>query len=233
MQYLLLGFAALVLGLLALRYLSRAQPGRLARSLVQGLGLVLIVLAALMAARGVAMAAAMLASLGAWLLLSPQRLAGSMPPDDGQRSRVVTDYLEMELDHDSGAMEGRVRKGVFEGRRLDAMAPAELALLWQDCRFDDPPSARLVEAYLDHVHPTWREDLARAEEEPGVGGKMGPDEAYEILGLEPGATADDIRRAHRELMVKLHPDKGGSSYLAAKVNEAKDLLLERASGDKG
>ena len=102
--------------------------------------------------------------------------------------------------------------------------PAELAMLWRDCRFADPKSAQLIEAWLDRTHPTWREDMARAESEPGAGGIMTRDEAYEILGLAPGAGAEDIRRAHRDLMKKLHPDDGGSGYLAAKINEAKDVL---------
>ena len=106
------------------------------------------------------------------------------------------------------------------------MSPAEMAQLWQDCRFADPQSAQLIEAYLDRAHPSWREDMARAQSaEAGPGGIMTRDEAYEVLGLRPGSSEDDIRRAHRELMLKLHPDRGGSSYLAAKINQAKDVLL--------
>ena len=135
----------------------------------------------------------------------------------------------MELDHDSGAMRGRVLKGFFAGRDLEDLKPVELAHLWQDCRFNDPQSAQLVEAYLDRVHPSWRDDMARGEAEHSHGpdGKMTAAQALEILGLQPNASDDDIRRAHRELMLKLHPDRGGSTYLAAKINEAKDVLLAR------
>ena len=116
----------------------------------------------------------------------------------------------------------------FAGRSIDRLKPVELAHLWQDCRFVDPQSAQLVEAYLDRIHPTWREDLARAEADApkGTDGRMTREEALDILGLDQGATEEQIRRAHRDLMLKLHPDRGGSTYLAAKINEAKDVALD-------
>ena len=116
---------------------------------------------------------------------------------------------------------------MFAGRDLASLGPADLGLLWQDCRHTDHQSAQLVEAYLDRIHPTWREDMARGESDMSRGpdGRMTEDEALEILGLEPGADEDAIRRAHRELMLRLHPDRGGSTYLAAKINEAKDVAL--------
>ena len=164
-------------------------------------------------------------------MLAPKSIRpfGGTGPDRqaGNASTVRTDHLEMELDHDSGTMRGRILKGFFKGRRLESLRPVELAHLWQDCRFVDPQSAQLVEAYLDRVLPTWREDMARAEAQApkGSDGRMTRGEALEILGLDSTATADDIRRAHRELMLKLHPDRGGSTYLAAKINEAKDVAL--------
>src|SRR5690606_3867757 len=114
------------------------------------------------------------------------------------------------------------------GRDISTLGPADLGLLWQDCRHTDPQSAQIIEAYLDRIHSTWREDMARGESDMsrGPGGRMTQEEALEILGLSAGADGDAVRRAHRELMKKLHPDRGGSTYLAAKINEAKDVALD-------
>jgi hypothetical protein len=145
----------------------------------------------------------------------------------GQVSRVSSDYVEMELDHDSGAMRGRILKGRMEGVTLEALdVPALMSLLPEI----DEESRALLMAYLDRREPTWREhaDAGATAGSANVDrGKMTEEEAYQVLGVEPGASAADIGRAHRALMKKLHPDQGGSTYLAARVNEAKDLLLKR------
>lgn len=227
MHALLLGFAALVIVLFLLHSFTSANTGRLARQIRLAVGALLMVIALALIVRGAAAYGLPIATFALWLLLRPARSGGAMPSGPGQMSQVRTSHLEMELDLESGTMRGRVLKGVFEGRELDSMAPAELALLWQDCRFEDPQSAQLIEAYLDRIHPSWREDMARSESEVGHGGRMTVDEAADILGVAPDADASEIRRAHRDLMKKLHPDRGGSSYLATKINEAKDILLER------
>ena len=224
MHPLLLGFAVLVIVLLFIHSLTRANVGQVARQLRLAGGTILLGIAIALAVRGALGYAMPLGAYALWLLF--RRPAGvAAPASSGQTSQIRTAHLEMELDIDSGAMRGTVLKGVFEGRDIESMAPAELALLWQDCRFEDPQSAQLLEAYLDRIHPSWREDMARAEGEDGAGGRMTAEEAYDILGVKPGASHDEIRRAHRELMKKLHPDRGGSSYLATKINEAKDFLL--------
>jgi hypothetical protein len=153
--------------------------------------------------------------------------SGRTQRSPGQTSRVTTDYLEVELEHDTGEIRGRVLKGAYAGRDLEALTPIETARLWQDCRFADPQSAQILEAYLDRVHPSWRDDLARAEGEPPSGSRerMTRAQALQVLGLAEGATEAEIRRAHRELMLRMHPDRGGSTYLAATINEAKDVLL--------
>jgi DnaJ-domain-containing protein 1 len=136
----------------------------------------------------------------------------------------------MELDHDTGAMDGTVLAGNWAGRRLGTLDDAALQDLLAECRRSDPDGARLLEAYLDRRSPGWREDAERDDHaRPGrpAAGSMTEEEAYEVLGLAPGAGPDEIRRAHRALMKKLHPDQGGSTYLAARVNQAKEILLSR------
>ena len=228
MQYLLLGLAALLLFLLAARAYTMANPHVLARQLRIGVGVAALAGAGILVLRGLVGYAISLATLGAWLLWGhgAPGFPGRTHKAPGQTSRVTTEHLEVELDHDSGDIHGRILKGFFAGRRLEDLKPVELARLWQDCRFSDPQSAQIVAAYLDRLHPSWREDMARQGGPSTEGeGRMTREEALEILGLAQGASEDDIRHAHRELMMKLHPDRGGSTYLAAKINEAKDILL--------
>jgi DnaJ domain len=133
----------------------------------------------------------------------------------------------MELDHDSGALRGRILAGRHQGAALDDLDVPTLISLLSEIDEDSIP---LLAAYLDRRQPRWREhapgDAAAANgSRPSRGRKMTAEEAYQILGIQPGATAQDIAGAHRSLIKKLHPDQGGSTYLAAQINEAKDILI--------
>ncbi len=147
-----------------------------------------------------------------------------------QQSTVNTRYLRMTLDHQSGALSGLVLEGAYKGRRLSELDLEQLLELLGECR-GDGQSAAVLEAYLDREHPdTWRERFTEQGGRAGagaraVGAAMSRDEAYQVLGLEPGADEQAIVAAHRRLMQKLHPDRGGSTFLAAKINQAKDVLL--------
>lgn len=238
MQYFLLGLVVLLLALMASNKFVAANPASMARHLRTGGGVLALGVGGILAYRGMAPYAMWLAALGAWMLFG-QRLprgwpGGAARTDDSRVSRVTTDFLEVELEHDSGAMRGRVIKGFFRGRDLESMRPVEVAHLWSDCQFEDPQSAQILEAYLDRIHPTWRDDMARGDRSNGAddgardtAGRrvMSLEEARDILGVTVDASEDDIRAAHKRLMLKLHPDRGGSHTLAAKVNEAKDVLL--------
>ena len=152
--------------------------------------------------------------------------AGGAGRSAGQASRVRSDYLDMTLDHDSGELSGRIVAGPHAGRSLDEFDLAQLTAMISGF---DAESVSLLESYLDRRFPAWREhaqrDAAGGQSRHAASGKMTDEEAYQILGLQPGAGRDEISRAHRGLMKKLHPDQGGSTYLAARVNEAKDTLL--------
>ena len=159
------------------------------------------------------------------------RLRAARGPSPGQASEVETRFLRMTLDHDSGEMTGRVTEGRFAGRALEELELDDLIALWAECRAEDAQSAAVLEAYLDRTQgEAWREAAARGgagagPRAPGAAGTMSREEACEILGIEPGASRKAIHDAHRRLMQKVHPDHGGSNYLAAKINQAKALLL--------
>jgi hypothetical protein len=161
---------------------------------------------------------------------SRQRAAAGPRPSAGAAggsSSVDTAFLHMELDHASGGMAGRVLAGRFAGRNLADLVFAELLELHRACA-GDPSSLAVLEAYLDRTQPAdWRARAEAAErpEPPPSGGGMTRERAYQILGLAPGASEEAIRSAHRRLMMKNHPDHGGSAYIAAEINRARDLLL--------
>tara|TARA_R100001143_G_scaffold32201_2_gene31083 strand:+ start:7958 stop:8728 length:771 start_codon:yes stop_codon:yes gene_type:complete len=160
--------------------------------------------------------------------------AGSGPAGSGGRrsgsSTVKTDWLAMELQHSTGAMDGRVLQGQFQGKRLSQLGLPDLLELAQESQ-DDADTLQLLEAYLDRMHPDWREQGDPASGQTGGerahhdSDTMSESLALEILGLETGATREEIVAAHRRLMQKLHPDRGGSPYLAQRLNEARDVLL--------
>lgn len=164
-----------------------------------------------------------------------RRLFGNLNgPRAGSHSDVKTRYLRMTLEHDTGVLRGTVLEGAHQGRNLDEMSLAGLIDLLRECRVHDPESATILETYLDRVHGAeWRtagagDGAGAAGGGPGgapSGGTMTREQAYEILGLQPGASEEEIREAHRRLLKAYHPDRGGSTWLAAQINMAKDMLL--------
>jgi DnaJ-like protein len=232
MPTLLLGIVILILVLWGLHVLARADPKRVARILRTTGGVSALIGAAGLAATGrfgfaVPLGIAGLALLDLWPGM-PAGFGRRWNKTPGQVSRVRTAFLEMELDHDTGAMRGRVLAGRHEGAQFDALDVSALTGLLGEI---DEESRALLAAYLDRRDSGWRENAdlgAAAGHGPAPrGGPMTQEEAYQVLGLQAGASAAEIGRAHRALMKKLHPDQGGSTYLAARVNQAKDVLLRR------
>lgn len=160
-------------------------------------------------------------------------------PKGGQQSEVDTRYLRMTLDHDTGDMDGEVREGQFRGQTLSKLKLGELIELWRECAREDEQSRGVLESYLDRAHTEWRDvvgegaasdDADRARgggESPWTRNSMSVEEALEVLGLESEASNSDVESAYRNEMKRAHPDQGGSDWMAAKVNQARDVLLNR------
>jgi len=153
---------------------------------------------------------------------------GARGPSQGQKSEVETRYLRMTLNHDTGEMDGDILEGKHQGKRLSDLGFSDLLNLLQECRREDAQSAAVLEAFLDrNFADEWRDsETERGRSGVEGDGKMSQEEAREILGVGADATREQIIEAHRHLMQKLHPDRGGSTYLAAKINEAKRVLLK-------
>lgn len=234
MQYLFIIIGALAGLLLLLRWASMADPKLLAWvvRVVAGIVGVLLIVVLVLVGRWTWIAYALPFLLPFYFHWRSRRIRAknSGGPSPGQTSEVRTRYLNMSLDHDTGEMSGTVTSGTYAGREVGSLNLAELLDLLAECEADED-SVRVLEAFLDRTHgPAWRaegeaEAEAGAKRGGGWGGAMTFEEAWEILGLEPGAGEDEIKEAHRRLMAKMHPDRGGSTYLAAKLNQAKDLLL--------
>ena len=232
MPYLILAVAVVIGLILLIRGIQGTDPRVLLRIFKWTFAILGLGIATYLTVTGRIGYAAAIAAFFLPVLLRARRIAQAARsfrgPSPGQSSDVETAYLRMSLDHDTGELQGTVLEGPFRGRLVDELSLEELLALLRDCRVNDAQSAELLESYLDRVHGAeWRggDSGAQAGGNAADGRPMTVDEAYEILGLRRGADADEIRDAHRRLMLKIHPDQGGSTYLAAKINQAKDFLL--------
>jgi hypothetical protein len=155
-------------------------------------------------------------------------LGRSFPPFSGGKRGPTVD---MEFD-DFGVRDGAVRVGPFAGSKLSELSKSQCLALYAQCRGENAQTLLALEAYFDRRFPGWRvtaQDDADARRGGGIrrAGEMSEQEAYETLGLRRGASADEIVRAHRTLMKERHPDHGGTTDGAARLNQAKDRLLRR------
>ncbi|WP_230532166.1 DnaJ domain-containing protein [Microvirga roseola] len=217
------------------RIYAKSDTAALNRAAKVAGGVMALGAAAVLGAKGNLGMALLLGGFGAWALgWSGLRIPGPwgrFQNSVGRSSRIRSAMIEMEIDHATGAVEGTVLAGPMTGRRLSSLTPSDLRRLYEECSALDPEGIPLLEAHLDRRFAGWREDAqgdrdtrTRAHAQSGA---MTKDEAYQILGLEPGASLDEIRQAHRSLIKKLHPDQGGTAYLAARVNQAREILLSR------
>jgi DnaJ-domain-containing protein 1 len=238
MPTLIAGAVAVIVIYSLLQMFRAANPAVLARAVKIGGGILSLAVAAFTGIKGELAVAVPLGIFGAGLLgWSPFGASGfgnisgmfgrsGAQRSPGQTSRVRSQFLDMRLDHDNGALSGEIVAGPNAGRSLDEFDLPRLTAMMAGF---DAESVALLESYLDRRFPAWRQhaqgNAAGGQGRPAASGKMTDEEAYQILGLQPGAGRDEIGRAHRGLMKKLHPDQGGSTYLASRVNEAKDTLL--------
>jgi len=231
--------AVLTLAVVAIRFFAAASP----HDLAQALRAFVATFAALLGS-GLVYAGRFgfaVAALGATAYAVRAFRKGRRPPDPFETAEtrdaghdddptVRTATLEMRLDPTTGTLDGEIRRGRFRGRRLSSLPLAALTTLLDEVRRDDPESEPLLEAFLDRRHAGWRADAeteseGNAADDPGLA--MTERRALEILGLEPGAGEEDVKAAHRRLMAHVHPDRGGSTYLAAQLDAARAYLLER------
>ena len=238
MPTLIAGVIAVIVLYTLLQMFRAANPIVLARAIKISGGVVSLAVAAFTGIKGELAVAIPLGIFGAGLLgwspfgpsgfgnFSGMFGGGSAQRSPGQTSHVRSQFLDMILDHDSGTLSARIVAGPYAGHSLDEFDLPQLTAMISGF---DAESVSLLESYLDRRFPAWRQDAqgdgARGQNRAAASGKMTDEEAYQILGLQPGAGRDEISRAHRALMKKLHPDQGGSTYLASRVNEAKDTLL--------
>ena len=251
MMRLLIFLSIIFIAYVATRYLRSLSPEQRKKAVIKGSlsGLVILLLFLALTGR-----LHILAAVGTGLLLFIKKLfpllryipvlgglfkqaKANKGPSPGKHSTVETSLLRMTLDHDNGTLDGEVLAGPQQGKKLSELDKDVLLNLYNLADQSYPDSTEILAAYLERTYGSaWHSDAgAQDENNKGSGrsqsdntsGEMNHKEAYSILGLEENATKEEIIAAHRKLMQKLHPDRGGSDYLAAKVNLAKDLLLKR------
>ena len=228
-----IGLILLFLLVQGIKQFGRMDAATAARLVRHGGGVLGMIGALLLLLRGriglAAAVAGMMANFAGWRTTgasTPFRNAGT-GARSGRSSTARSAMIEMRLDHSSGAMTGTVLAGAYAARAVETLSRPELLSLRQELMRDDPDGVSLLEAYLDRRFAGWREADQGEPQRRRDGGAMSRREALEVLGLAESASAADIIRAHRTLMKKFHPDRGGSTTLAARVNQAKDVLMQR------
>lgn len=230
MTYVLAGVAGFVAMALLSQVFMRTNPGQVAGVMRKVVGTGAIALAGLLTLRGMFPVAVPVFLFGLQMLGMRQPYGWPGQTGAGKSSRVETSMLTMELDHDTGAIDGMVRAGAFAGRPLSTLDIADLLKVRQACEAAPDQSLILIEAYLDRRDPDWRREAqGRAQSGGPYGARqrnaMSRAEALAVLGLKEGASEADIKAAHRRMMKVNHPDRGGSADIAARINQAKDVLL--------
>jgi len=221
----------------SIQWFIRTEPRKILKSLRWvGLGIAVIAAVILIATRQFQLLYPLLFLLVPWFLRArafQNRMKTARGPTPGQASEVRTRFVIMQLDHDSGEMDGVVQEGPFAGKQLSRLSMEEVVSLYRTAAGEDQASAQVLQAYLERMHgEAWRSQEGPSGASAGGGGgaasagPMSAAEARSILGVDDNADDDEIKQAHRRLMKQFHPDHGGSDYLTARINEAKEVLLD-------
>lgn len=270
MQWVILGFGLFIATGFILRWLAKARPSDIRHLLFGGIAvlLVLVGLWLLLTGKLAAMFAALVAAIPflfrvlkfgvMWPFFKRMfgsaryRGRGANPhgsSSNGTRrnrfSEIRTQFLVMQLEHETGRLSGSVIAGSLAGRDLDGLGLDELQHLYVECCSAQDQSRTVLGTYLDRRSDCqdWRNwdcvgradgSSSRQEQHGGNSGfrseGMDVTEASKILGLGKNPSRAEINRAYQTLIKAVHPDHGGSDYLASRVNAARQVLL-RNCGD--
>ena len=227
MVWIALGSLVLLLALLALRGFASASVTQVRAALLWFGALLALAVGGLLVVSGRGpMALFLLFALAplAWRRWQARRLAasfGAAPPSQRAAEDVVeTATLSLRIDPATGTMSGTVLRGRHAGCDLTMLRRSQIEEIFVDCLENDPDSAPLLEAWIARMQPGDEADAPRPGASP-----MGREEALAVLGLHEDASPDQVRAAYLRLMRVAHPDRGGSDWLAARLNEARDTLL--------
>ncbi|MAZ03837.1 MAG: molecular chaperone DnaJ [Sneathiella sp.] len=229
LAYFIIGVSLLIALIVGSQSLATADPKKILKGLRVASVIFFALLAGFFALTG-RFTYAMPLALAALFFLRNKSLFGSSRPSEGQKSDVKTAWLRATLNHDSGEMDATILQGQFKDRELSSLTRAELGEFHQEAIGDEQTIA-ILESFISRKFGEDSSDDSTSQSQgnrrsTADSGPMTRKEAFEILELESNATVAEIKSAHRRLMKKFHPDHNGSDYMAAKLNEAKDLLLK-------
>ena len=177
------------------------------------------------------------AAIGALLPLLPRlaRFAFGVWPavlpyfrryQQNKQSNMRTQFLSLQINMITGELQGEVLEGLYKGEKLHLLSVEQLNELLSAYQDKDAESAALLSAFMQRKHPGSSSAGSSSSSYSPNNATMTAQQARDVLGLSESATKAEVIKAHKRLMQKLHPDRGGSDYLAVQINQAKEVLLK-------